>query len=221
MDFNVLTVCIGNIHRSTFAAAMLRTWANWYLPADLAGRVRISSAGLGAAVGAPMGQRVRTIAAQLGAEDLDHRAVALTDSMIQSARLVLTATRQQRDDVLERMPSALPLTFTIREAGRIAETVPRRGPRSGLQPRNVLQLDALVAELRDRRATTAAGDDDIVDPHGFDDVVHVRMVQQELPALVHLGHAMLGMPAADARAYLAAASDAPALMRMLEERARR
>lgn len=216
MDFNVLTVCIGNIHRSTFAAAMLRTWADWYLPPEVARDVRISSAGLGAPVGAPMGRRVRMLAARFGADDLEHRAVALTDEMIEGAHLVLTATRQQRDDVLERVPSALPVTFTIREAGRIAQSLPVLSP-----PGEARQLRAVVAALGDRRMRTRPGDDDIVDPHGRADVVHVRMVQQELTALVHLGQAMLGMPEADAAAYLAAADDAAPLLQTLQEKARR
>ena len=61
--FTVLVVCTGNLNRSALGGALLRTWAGWYLPAPLAARVRVASAGLAAPVGSHMRSRTRAIAA--------------------------------------------------------------------------------------------------------------------------------------------------------------
>ena len=117
--FTVLAVCTGNLNRSALGAALLRTWAGWYLPAGLAREVRVVSAGLAAPGGRPMRTRTRVIAEALGAEGADHRATQITESAVASADLVLVASREQVDSVLGLAPSALRSTFTIREAGRI------------------------------------------------------------------------------------------------------
>ena len=66
--FRILVICTGNIHRSPLAAALLETWAAWYLPAGLAAEIRVRSAGLAAAAGSPMSERVQRIAGEFGAE---------------------------------------------------------------------------------------------------------------------------------------------------------
>jgi protein-tyrosine phosphatase len=95
-DFSVLIVCTGNVHRSALADELMATWANWYLPVAVAGRVKISSAGTHAPVGTPMGATVRRIADELGAENRQHRAAALTAELIEGADLILTAAREAR-----------------------------------------------------------------------------------------------------------------------------
>jgi protein-tyrosine phosphatase len=89
--FTVLTICTGNVNRSALAAALLDRWASWYLPPDLADRVLIASAGLGAPAGARMGRRTSAISEALGA-----------------------------DGSVQLVPAALRTTFSMREAGRIA-----------------------------------------------------------------------------------------------------
>ena len=119
--FTVLVVCTGNLNRSALGAGLLRTWADWYLPADLSRRVRAISAGLGAPVGRPMRTRTRVIAESLGANGADHRATQISEDAVRSADLVLVASREQVDKVLGLAPTSLRTIFTIREAGRIAE----------------------------------------------------------------------------------------------------
>ena len=65
--FTVLVVCTGNVNRSALGAALLETWAGWYLPRDRAREIRVTSAGLRAPVGNRMGRRARAIADSLGA----------------------------------------------------------------------------------------------------------------------------------------------------------
>lgn len=206
-DFSILAICTGNIHRSALAAALLQTWAGWYLPGDLATHVTVRSAGFGAPAGAPMGRRARAVAAALGADGSLHRAAAIQDHMIASADLVLVATRSQRDQVLARIPSALHKTFTMREAGRIAAALP------AADVRTVEDLEATVAGLARRRSAHAAdAEDDIVDPQGRDEGVYARMVNEVVTSMAQLAESLFGMPRADVAAYAEAASDPTSLM---------
>ena len=141
-EFVILCVCAGNIHRSALAEALLETWAGWYLPPDTSAPVRVDSAGLIAEQGVPMGHRARAIASALGAEDRSRTATHLTDALIASADVVLTATRRQADEVVQRVPSALRTTFTIREAGRAARSWNARASNAASTPRD---LRAVVA----------------------------------------------------------------------------
>ena len=202
-DFRILAVCTGNVHRSAFAAVMLREWSGWYLTSDISARISVTSAGTRAASGAPMDAGLLAIVAALGGDGHDHRSAQLSDAAIESSDLVLVATRRHRDAVLSRVPSALRRTFTIREAGRIAEL---------LEPARRPQLDELrlrVATLADRRAEVggASPDDDIADPEGHGEEAFHRMVVEELPPLVAVARALIGMPDGDVRAYLEAAAD--------------
>jgi protein-tyrosine phosphatase len=210
VSFSILTVCTGNIHRSPLAAELLRTWAGWYLPAPLSAHVVVRSAGLGAPVGAPMGQRAQRIARSLGADGSAHTATQITDGLIAASDLVLVATRRQRDEVLGRVPAALRRTFTRREAGRIAAA---RDAAS--RPLVVRDLARVVAELADHRGATAGDADDVIDPQGRDDAAYVQMVAEEVAPLAHLAHALFGMPRPDRDAYLAAAADGETMLTRL------
>lgn len=204
-SFTILVVCQGNIHRSALAAALLQTWTGWYLPADVATHVLISSAGLGAPEGAPMEAPVRDIAASLGADGSTHRARQIDDGLVAAADLVLTASRRQRDDVLRRVPGALRGAFTIREAGRIAADL---GSQPSLTPASIETLHRSVGELSSRRtAAVDEGEDDITDPQGRGAEAFRRMAREEVPALARVGAFLFGMPRPDLEAYIAAADD--------------
>jgi protein-tyrosine phosphatase len=147
-----------------------------------------------------MGRRARVIADALGAESSLHRAAQISEDAIRRADLVLVASAQQRDDVLGQVPGALHSTFTIREAGRFAASLPEASA-----PDSVEQLRSRVEAITQGRGSGERGDDDIVDPQGKDDEAYRRMVRQEVPALARLAHALFGMPPAEVRAYDAAA----------------
>jgi protein-tyrosine phosphatase len=197
--FRILTVCQGNVHRSALAASLLQTWAGWYLPSDVASRVRVGSAGLGAPEGAPMQGAVLQIAAALGADGSDHRARRISDDLIGDADLVLTASRRQRDDVVQRVPAALRTTFTVREAGRIAALLDVTGDPG------IARMQAVVSDLALHRSAPAdSSDDDIADPQGRDDDAFREMARTEVPALARLAVLLFGMPRADYAEYLTA-----------------
>lgn len=195
--FTVLVVCTGNLNRSALGAALLRTWAGWYLPPELARDVQVVSAGLGAPVGRPMRTRTRVIAEALGADGSEHRATQITEGAVASADLVLVASREQVDKVLGFSPTALRTTFTIREAGRVAQ-----GLGDGEAPSSIDELRARVGELAAHRVPpTAVEGDDIIDPQGRDEDAYVEMARQEVPALARLAAALFGMPDREVAAY--------------------
>jgi protein-tyrosine phosphatase len=197
-DFTVLVVCTGNVNRSALGQVLLDTWTDWYLPADAARRVSITSAGLRAPEGSAMGRRSRTIAEALGADGSAHRARQISEAAIRNADLVLVSSARQRDDVLGLVPGALRSTFTIREAGRIASLLD-----TSIAPTTTEEMRARVAKLAENRAMApATGDrDDIVDPQGRDDDAYRLMARQEVPALTAIAGLLFGMPKAEAAAY--------------------
>lgn len=202
-EFTVLVVCRGNINRSALGAALLQTWAGWYLPPDVAASVQVASAGLGAPVGAPMGPRALAIADALGADGSRHRAVQVTEQLIRGADLVLVSSGRQRDHVLGLVPAALRSTFTMREAGRILGGMPAW---PAPPPGSVDELRARVLEVAENRSPAQApGEDDIIDPQGKDEAAYRLMVRQELPALTRIAGGLFGMPAPEIAAYDAAA----------------
>ena len=203
--FTILAVCAGNIHRSALAAALMERWRTWYLPPAVAADVAVRSAGMIAPVGAPMGSRAQRIAHALGADGSRHSAVQLTDSAIDAASLILVATVRQREQVIQRVPTALRVTFTIREAGRIAGSL---GPR--MTPASVADLAGTVAVLAGRRVA-ADGSDDIIDPQGLGDDAYLQMAREEVAPLARLAHVLFGMPKADVAAYTDAAESTDAL----------
>lgn len=201
--FTVLVVCTGNVNRSALGATLLERWAEWYLPEPLAAGVRVRSAGLGAPVGRPMGRRARVIAEALGADGTRHRAVQITEQAIRGADLVLVASARQRDDVLGQVPGALHTTFTIREAGHIAASLPDLPA-----PDSVAALRARVDAIARNRASSRKGDEDIIDPQGKDDEAYRLMARQEVPALARIARTLFGMPPGEVVAYDAVAEAA-------------
>ncbi|WP_457100819.1 arsenate reductase/protein-tyrosine-phosphatase family protein [Microbacterium sp. P5_E9] len=206
--FSIVTLCTGNVHRSALAATLLRQWARWYLPPELAESVCVGSAGFAAPVGTPMGDRVLAIVSALGADGSTHRAAQVEDTLLAEADLVLVASRRQLDKVLSQVPSAVRRTFTIREAGRIAEGFEAPSPPTSLQ-----DLRRLVERLADSRAMAdIEGADDIIDPQGRGDEAYLQMVREEVDPLARLGALLFGMPHPDLAAYLTAAEDPAALL---------
>jgi protein-tyrosine phosphatase len=197
-DFTVLVVCTGNVNRSALGAALLDTWAKWYLPRERIDEVRVTSAGLRAPVGNRMGRRARAIADVLGADGSRHRAAQIDEGAIRSADLVLVSSADQREAVLGLVPAALRWTFTIREAGRIAE-----GLSATLPPASVDEMRDRVALLARNRTVQAgaAHDDDIIDPQGKDDEAYRLMTRQEVPPLARVARLLFGMPDTEIRAY--------------------
>ncbi|MFC9917103.1 arsenate reductase/protein-tyrosine-phosphatase family protein [Agromyces binzhouensis] len=201
-EFRVLVVCTGNINRSALAAALLRTWADWYLSPEVAAHVVVTSAGLAAPAGRPMRSRTREIAERLGADGQSHRAAQIDERALRRADLVLVADVAHRDGVLAIVPSRLRSTFTIREAGGIAA---RFGPSRA--PTSIDELRARIAAFSRRRELGAADDGDITDPQGRDDEAYRDMAREEVPPLTAIAASLFGMPKAEVDAVLETIAD--------------
>ncbi len=110
----VLYVCTANICRSPSAQQVLRA-AVADVP-QLAG-IEVASAGTAARLGAPG----CTAAPALARYAHDHQSQPLTAELLAWADLVLPAAREQRSTILGLAPTSRTRTFTIRQAGRIAD----------------------------------------------------------------------------------------------------
>ncbi|WP_172592044.1 hypothetical protein [Subtercola boreus] len=114
--FTVLMVCTGNICRSPLAEQLLRSRLG---EAGLHASTTVSSAGLGAVVGAPMEEHAAAVSLHFRGQPGEFRARQLRSAMVADADLVLTMTRAQRDEVIKRNPRALQRTFTLTEFSKL------------------------------------------------------------------------------------------------------
>ena len=112
----ILYVCTANICRSASAQQLLRE----AVAADpgLAG-IEVRSAGTAALVGAPG----CSIAPALLGHSADHRSQQLTGELVAWADLILVAARDHRPSIAELEPRSRARTFTVRQAGRIADWI--------------------------------------------------------------------------------------------------
>ncbi len=109
-------MCTANICRSASAERLLRE-AIAGVP-ELVG-VEVRSAGTAAWVGAPG----CSIAPALAGHAAEHRSRPLTADLVSWADLILPAARDHRSRIVELDPTSRARTFTLRQAGRIADWV--------------------------------------------------------------------------------------------------
>ena len=162
---DILAVCAGNVCRAPYIAARLR--------AGLPG-LRISSAGIAALTGSPPASHVLRALARHGIAEYPDVARSLTRGLIHDARLIITAERIHRVQVIAMDSRAAGKTCTLKELARVVSTGP---PGRG--------LDELVA-----RAAHAARvpedtdyDDDLGDPFGLDWPAYETMAAEADTAL--------------------------------------
>jgi protein-tyrosine phosphatase len=83
--------------------------------AEKAATIRVVSAGTGARSGDKAAQNAVEVMAREGIDLRHHRAKPITPEMVSNADLVLTMTLEQKNTVLEIMPSATKKVFTLSE----------------------------------------------------------------------------------------------------------
>lgn len=191
--FEILTVCTGNICRSPLAALVLQQRLG-----ELGARV--SSAGTRGLPSAPMTAESQTLAAAMGiAADAAaaHRSRFLTTSMILSADLILTMTRDHRREVAELAPARLGSVFTVREFARLAAGVPDaelRAAAGSAGPDAAARVRAAAGVVASRRGLVLPPadrrDDDVTDPYGRPWAVYQQSASQLAPALERVIHAL-------------------------------
>ena len=177
--FPVLAVCLGNICRSPLVERLLTVRLE---EAGVGAAYVVGSAGLVAREGIEMQWDAAGHLAALGGDPTSFRSRALADPMAQEAGLVLTATTDVRRRLLQKAPSALRRTFTVREFAHLASSADLGAVRSPTE---------LVADAVRRRGTTAWQELDLPDPMGQTAEVHAasarlaaEAVEEMVPALV-------------------------------------
>lgn len=182
----ILTVCTGNICRSPLAQVLLDLRLR-----DLG--VAVSSAGIRGLDAAPMTPEAIDLALHLGVSEAAadaHRSRYLTEGMLATPDLILTATREHRRGVAELAPSRLRSTFTMREFARLAETLDDETLRAAADAAGAdpsARLRAAGATVAGRRgvvpAATPADSDDVIDPYRRPWEVYIQSANELVPAL--------------------------------------
>lgn len=184
----LLFVCEGNLCRSPLSERVLKGM----LGQPSAPNLVIASAGTSPALGRVMPEETASIIELLGGRSAGHTPKELQQQCLTDAALVLTATRDQRAEVIRRHPVAVRRTFTIRQLGYVLDTLGPGDPMAvGDDPL------ASIAERVRRNVASAAGidgDADVVDPFGKREPVHASAAIQMLPALNLLATALGGTP---------------------------
>jgi protein-tyrosine phosphatase len=178
-EFRVLFVCTGNICRSPYAEILTRHLLVGRLGGRAAAAFHVASAGVQAVVGSAMHPMTR---AELSAWGLTQAAATeqftarqLRSEMAAEAHLVLGANTRHRSAVIEREPSALATSFSLREFARLAAEVDQ----AELPAEPVARAHELVEQVRKRRGISPPSlpeSDRIPDPMGGSQQAHHEAV---------------------------------------------
>jgi len=176
----ILAVCTGNICRSPAVERLLR--------AELGDGVgtTVSSAGVGAVVGAPIPVQMATLLRAQGVSPDGFAARQVTEAMLQGSDLVLALTREHRSRIVELCPAAVRRTFTLLEFARLTS---ERGPDALPGATTAERLLALLPFAASQRGVhpVAKGADDVQDPWGRDDETYRRVFDELTRAVATIG----------------------------------
>lgn len=177
---HVLVVCTGNVCRSPYIERVLAR--------ELDGTgITVSSAGVGALVGAPIDPESarRLTAVRARAEGFTARQVSR--AVVVSADLVIGATREHLSAVVSLYPRALRCSFALHDLGDLL-TVATEADIAGAPGANrVAKVAAAAIGKRGAVNPRLPGDSGIVDPFRREPAVFDRMVDEistSLPTVV-------------------------------------
>lgn len=97
----ILFICSGNTCRSVIAAEICKQ----ILKERKINKVEVSSAGILAFSGAPASSMTKEVLAEQGINVINHQSKLVSIKDIQSADLILTMTQQQKERIIELVPS--------------------------------------------------------------------------------------------------------------------
>ena len=178
----ILFVCTGNLCRSPVAERLAVAWARDLLrESPELDTVEIGSAGIDAPPGRAMDARSAEALIALGGDPAGFRSRLFEGSMAEQADLVLTMSRRQRREVLEKDPRGLRRTFTLLEAADLLEGADLRGLRLMPLPERARELGVRLDAARRNRTTRDR--DDVVDPIGRSTSVHAEVATTIATAL--------------------------------------
>jgi protein-tyrosine phosphatase len=155
----ILLICTANICRSPSAELLLRSAldAEQVPPSALA----VSSAGLRAREDEPIARHAAALLDRRGIDVSRFRSHRLGDDDLDSAHLLLTASREHKSAVLTLRPRLRDEVFTLREFAWLLADLDRSDTVAGI-PR----LVQVAAEQRGLRLPRSPGDFDLDDPFG-------------------------------------------------------
>jgi protein-tyrosine phosphatase len=168
LPLSVLSVCTGNICRSPLAEQLLQARLT-----EAGVSAVVTSAGTRALVGHPMTPEAAGLAVHFGAAPQGHAATQLTRELIESADLVLTATREHRSEVVSLYPRAARYAYTLTQFARLVAAIPPT-PSAGPEA-----ITTYLAEVSTTKGLTppphTAADDDIDDPYRQSEEIYARV----------------------------------------------
>lgn len=156
--FAILAICTANICRSPLIELLFRAELD-------AGQFEVASAGVYGWDREPMDTMAAMEVMRLGHSPGSFRSHPIDTYLVDSADLIVTATRWHRSEVLAKNPRALRRAFTLLEFAALTEKVDGSDPR------------ALVAEAA-RQRSLAPAKVDIDDPYRRSPEVHRRTADQ-------------------------------------------
>jgi protein-tyrosine phosphatase len=178
--FEIVVVCTGNVARSPLIERLLVC----ALDEATRARVVVTSAGTRAMVGRPMTDESRLITVFHGADPERFAARQLSEQIVADADLVITASREHRDTVLDLRPGALRRTFTLRELARIATHDSFGSDALREDPvENAHEFVRRASGLRSGAHAAKPSDDDVLDPYGRGAAHYAAMAEQVVPAV--------------------------------------
>ncbi|WP_194291458.1 arsenate reductase/protein-tyrosine-phosphatase family protein [Cumulibacter manganitolerans] len=168
--FQILMVCTANICRSPGAERLLALeLSRRDLSEDL--YLKISSAGVRGWIAQPMDPAAAEALERRGGTARGFKSRPLTQQIVDSASLILTATREHRSEVVETYPRALRRTFTMKEFAHLA-SLP--GTADAVDAQGQLSATDLVASAYRHRGGRRLTDLDVADPYGGTTAQHDR-----------------------------------------------
>jgi protein-tyrosine phosphatase len=146
------------------------------------GAVSFSSAGTRALVGSPMAPLAAQELIRFGGAPEGHRARDVTQNDLDHTDLLLALTRSHRSALVAMQPRLLRRTFTLREAGRLANLVAPELRGITVEDR-LAELAEAMAPARGRLPIVTAPDDDVIDPYQQSEAVYAQCSAQLVPAV--------------------------------------
>jgi protein-tyrosine phosphatase len=188
---------MGNICRSPMAERLFRHALRERIGESVDERYLSHGAGVG---GWHVGEAMNPPAArQLRQRGVDHdrfRARKLNGALVDASDLVLCATSDQVEYVVELRPDAAGKTFVLGEFGRLLPSLPLDGLPPADSPQHAYERGlALVAAADAARAgSPSRPDDDLDDPWGRPDREFARVADQIEATVVPLAAALTARP---------------------------